>query len=41
MLGSPGKVVRALTREQKDYLVSVARGYVERGKYYRQNLKPQ
>jgi len=39
VLGSPGKIVRPLTQEQKDYLVSVARGYIERSKYYKQNLR--
>ncbi len=39
VLGSPGRVVRELTREQRDYLVTVAHGYIERGRYYRQNLK--
>ena len=38
VLGSPGRVVRPLTQQQKDYLVSVARGYIERSKYYKQNL---
>jgi carbonic anhydrase/acetyltransferase-like protein (isoleucine patch superfamily) len=41
VLGSPGKVVRPLTREQKDYLLSVAHGYIERGKFYKQNLREQ
>jgi carbonic anhydrase/acetyltransferase-like protein (isoleucine patch superfamily) len=41
VLGSPGRVVRELTQEQKDYLIKVARGYVERGKYYNGNLKKQ
>jgi carbonic anhydrase/acetyltransferase-like protein (isoleucine patch superfamily) len=41
VLGSPGRVVRELTQEQKDYLIKVARGYVERGKYYNSNLKQQ
>ena len=41
VLGSPGRVVRELTQEQKDYLIKVARGYVERGKYYNSNLKKQ
>ena len=41
VLGSPGRVVRELTQEQKDYLIKVARGYVERGKYYNGNLKQQ
>ena len=41
VVGSPGRVVRELTQEQKDYLIKVARGYVERGKYYSSNLKKQ
>jgi carbonic anhydrase/acetyltransferase-like protein (isoleucine patch superfamily) len=41
VLGSPGRVVRELTQEQKDYLLNVARGYVERGAFYRGNLKKQ
>ena len=41
VLGSPGRVVRELTQEQKDYLIKVARGYVERGKYYNSNLNQQ
>jgi len=41
VLGSPGRVVRELTPEQKDGLIKVARGYVERGRYYNSNLKRQ
>ena len=41
VLGSPGRVVRELTQEQKDDLIKVARGYVERGRYYNSNLKKQ
>jgi len=41
VLGSPGRVVRELTQEQKDGLIKVARGYVERGKYYNSNLNQQ
>jgi len=41
VVGSPGRVVRPLTDEQKAYLLKVADGYIERGRYYRQNLKPQ
>jgi carbonic anhydrase/acetyltransferase-like protein (isoleucine patch superfamily) len=40
VLGSPGKVMRDLKQEEKDYLLKVARGYVERSKYYKDNLKP-
>ena len=39
VLGSPGKVVRALTQAEKDYLVGVATGYVERSRFYQQNLR--
>jgi carbonic anhydrase/acetyltransferase-like protein (isoleucine patch superfamily) len=39
VLGSPGKVVRDLTQEEKDYLLKIAQGYVERGKLYRTQLK--
>jgi len=39
VLGSPGKVVRELKQEEKDYLVSIARGYVERASFYEKNLK--
>jgi carbonic anhydrase/acetyltransferase-like protein (isoleucine patch superfamily) len=41
VLGSPGRVVRELAQEQKDYLNRVARGYVERGRYYNSNLRMQ
>ena len=41
VVGSPGKIVRSLTQEDKDYLLSVARGYVERAKFYQQNLREQ
>ena len=39
VLGSPGKVVRDLTQQQRDYLLSVATGYVERSRLYKQQLK--
>ena len=41
VLGSPGRVVRELTPEQKDALLKTASGYAERGKYYNGNLKEQ
>ena len=41
VLGAPGKIVRSLTQEDKDYLLGIARGYVERSKVYRQNLRAQ
>ena len=39
VLGSPGKIVRQLKQEDKDYLLGIARGYVERSRYYKDNLK--
>jgi carbonic anhydrase/acetyltransferase-like protein (isoleucine patch superfamily) len=39
VLGSPGKVVRELTQQERDYLLKVARGYVERSRFYKANLK--
>ena len=39
VLGSPGKVVRELKQEEKDYLLKIAQGYVERSRYYRDNLR--
>ena len=41
VLGSPGKIVRSLTHEDKDYLLDIARGYVERSKFFKQNLREQ
>jgi carbonic anhydrase/acetyltransferase-like protein (isoleucine patch superfamily) len=41
VLGSPGRVVRELGAEQKDYLLKIASGYAERGKYYNSSLKKQ
>ncbi len=40
VLGSPGKVVRELKPEERDRLLKVASGYVERSKFYKNNLKP-
>jgi carbonic anhydrase/acetyltransferase-like protein (isoleucine patch superfamily) len=39
VLGSPGKVVRDLRQEEKDYLLKIAQGYVDRSRYYQDNLK--
>ena len=39
VLGSPGKIVRELKQEERDYLLKVARGYVERSRFYKTNLK--
>jgi len=41
VLGSPGRVVRELGAEQKGYLLKIASGYAERGRYYNSNLKKQ
>ncbi len=41
VLGSPGKVVRELKQEEKDYLLKVADGYVKRSKLFREQMKPQ
>ena len=40
VVGSPGKVVRELTAEQRASLRGIARGYVERAALYRRELKP-
>ena len=40
VLGSPGKVVRELRQEEKDFLLKIAQGYIDRSRLYRQNLKP-
>jgi carbonic anhydrase/acetyltransferase-like protein (isoleucine patch superfamily) len=40
VLGSPGKVVRDLKQEEKDYLLKIAQGYIDRGRFYKENLKP-
>ena len=39
VLGSPGKIVRELKQEEKDYLLSIARGYVERSRLYKKTLR--
>ena len=40
VVGSPGKIVRELTPEQKAGLRRIAQGYVERAALYRKELKP-
>jgi carbonic anhydrase/acetyltransferase-like protein (isoleucine patch superfamily) len=40
VVGSPGKIVRELTPEQKAGLRRIAQGYVERAALYRNELKP-
>jgi len=39
VLGSPGKIVRQLKQEEKDYLLGIAKGYVERSRLYKADLK--
>jgi carbonic anhydrase/acetyltransferase-like protein (isoleucine patch superfamily) len=39
VLGSPGKVVRDLKQEEKDYLLKIAQGYIDRSRLYKDNLK--
>jgi carbonic anhydrase/acetyltransferase-like protein (isoleucine patch superfamily) len=39
VLGSPGKVMRELKQEEKDYLLKIASGYVERSRFYKSNFK--
>jgi carbonic anhydrase/acetyltransferase-like protein (isoleucine patch superfamily) len=39
VLGSPGKIVRELKQAEKDYLLQIAAGYVERSRFYKANLK--
>src|ERR671935_605046 len=37
VLGSPGKIVRELKQEEKDYLLKIAQGYIDRARFYREN----
>lgn len=39
VLGSPGKVVRELRQEERDNLLKIARGYIERSKWYRKEFR--
>ena len=41
VLGSPGKVVRELTLEEKDNLLEIAEGYVQRARIFRERLQRQ
>lgn len=40
VLGAPGKVVRELRQEEKDWLLRIADGYVQRADRYRRELQP-
>jgi carbonic anhydrase/acetyltransferase-like protein (isoleucine patch superfamily) len=39
VLGSPGKIVRELKQQEKDFLLQIAQGYIDRSRFYRDNLK--
>jgi carbonic anhydrase/acetyltransferase-like protein (isoleucine patch superfamily) len=39
VLGSPGKIVRELKQEERDHLLKVASGYVDRSRLYKTHLK--
>jgi carbonic anhydrase/acetyltransferase-like protein (isoleucine patch superfamily) len=38
VLGSPGKIVRELKAEEREFLLKIAAGYVERSRMYRKEL---
>ena len=40
VLGSPGKVIRSLKPEERERLLGIASGYVERSRLYKNDLKP-
>jgi carbonic anhydrase/acetyltransferase-like protein (isoleucine patch superfamily) len=40
VVGSPGKVVRELRPEERERLLGIASGYVERARLYRREMKP-
>ncbi len=39
VIGQPGKVVRELKEDDRDYLLKIASGYVERSRLYKSQLK--
>jgi carbonic anhydrase/acetyltransferase-like protein (isoleucine patch superfamily) len=39
VLGSPGKVVRELRAEERENLVNIAQGYIDRSKWYRREFR--
>ena len=39
VLGSPGKIVRELKQQEKDFLLTIAQGYIDRSRFYKENLK--
>jgi len=40
VMGSPGKVVRELKPEEREGLLKIASGYVERSRLYKREMKP-
>ena len=40
VVGSPGKIVRELKPEERERLLGISSGYVERSKLYKKELKP-
>jgi len=40
VVGSPGKVVRELKPEEREGLLTIASGYVERSRLYKREMKP-
>ncbi|HXZ54636.1 MAG TPA: gamma carbonic anhydrase family protein [Burkholderiales bacterium] len=41
VLGSPGRIIRELTPEEKAGLLKIAESYVQRSKIFREQMKPQ
>lgn len=39
VLGSPGKVVRELSAQERESLLGIARGYIERSRLYQRDLR--
>jgi carbonic anhydrase/acetyltransferase-like protein (isoleucine patch superfamily) len=40
VMGSPGKIIRELKKEEQENLARIAGNYVERSRFYVKNLKP-
>jgi carbonic anhydrase/acetyltransferase-like protein (isoleucine patch superfamily) len=41
VVGSPGRIVRELTQEQREGLLRIAKGYIDRGRRYRRELREE
>jgi carbonic anhydrase/acetyltransferase-like protein (isoleucine patch superfamily) len=41
ILGQPGKIVRDVRPDEKDWILGIADGYVKRARRYRTELAPQ